>query len=116
MKLSSKQSRFLREARAWMVIAGVGSSIYCLIRFENVYLGLVGMVIGALSAAVVVYFTILQGAGAKADICGYESLDPKAADLRPVLAGQGSQQVSRKPQARQSHLPPELRSIGRAQT
>jgi hypothetical protein len=56
VKLSSKQSQFVREARPWMVIAGVGSFIYCLLRFEDLLFALVGTVVGAISAAVVIYF------------------------------------------------------------
>jgi hypothetical protein len=56
MKLSEKESQFLREARPWMVIAGVGSFIYCLIRFEDVFVAVVGLGIGVASALGVVRF------------------------------------------------------------
>jgi len=50
MKLSKKQARFLREGIPFMVFGAVGGFVYFLIKFDNLGLAAVGLILGVVCA------------------------------------------------------------------
>ena len=56
MKLSKKQARFLREGIPFMVFGAVGGFVYFLIKFDNLGLAAVGLILGVVCAISVHWF------------------------------------------------------------